>query len=245
MAVSDASRDRVVAVCRCDLRLAAGVWDYAQANASAIDVAWHEAVGANPQFFNGIVHLIDALSITGDTLEAQLLRTDFKSYLYWRQAGFPPAGVLDGFGSALIRSADGAILLGRQRVGNVNGGLVYLPGGFIDVRDVDGNGAIDIRSSIVRELEEETGLTPANVEMQPGCLVTEAGAHVSIAMSFHSKLDAQALKAAIEKQISADPSSELDEIVIVRAQSDLLGLAMPRYARVVVNAVLQEPFKAA
>lgn len=230
--------DQVRRVAHCELEVGGASWSYAADHAAAIDAGWLTATAAHPQYFNGIVHLIDALQFNADSLRARALRTDFKSYLYWRMAGFPKTGVRDGFGSALIRARDGAILLGRQRQGNVNGGLTYLPGGFIDARDVDAGGQIDITASISRELDEETGLGSGDVQMEPGFLVTETEAHVSIAKAFRSSHDAEALKVRMMRHLTSDPASELDDVVIVRRAADLDGLAMPRYAQILVRWVL-------
>jgi ADP-ribose pyrophosphatase YjhB (NUDIX family) len=230
--------DSVASVAEVVLRTSNREWDYALANAAAIDENWQRASASNPHYFNGVVHLVDEMQLTDGVLQARLLRTDFKSYLFWRDAGFPQSGVRDGFGSALIMSSDCAVLLGRQREGNVNGGLAYLPGGFIDARDVDADGQIDIAASIARELAEETGLGPADVVAQPGFLVTQTGAHVSIAVTHQAKVTAEALKSRIEKFIAADTASELTEMVVVRCIKDLDGLAMPSYARVLLTSLL-------
>ncbi|MEQ1672861.1 MAG: NUDIX hydrolase, partial [Hyphomicrobium sp.] len=168
----DRAQDSVRKIATCALRVGDGVWTYAEEHAGVIERDWQLAARVRPSYFNGVIHLLDQLSDVDGVLCGRLLRTDFKSYLYWRTAGFPDTGVRDGFGSALIRSADGAILLGRQRAGNVNGGLAYLPGGFIDARDVDAGGGIDIAASIIRELAEETGLRREDVTIEPGFLVT-------------------------------------------------------------------------
>lgn len=232
--------DCVHAIESCRLIAHECVWAYARDAAADIDAAWENARRANPNFFNGAVYLLDAVTFSGGQLDARLLRSDFKSYLYWRRAGFPQTGVRDGFGSALIRAADGAYLLGRQRAGNVNSGLAYLPGGFIDGRDVAADGRIDIAASIARELEEETGLTSADVEALPGFLVTDNGPHLSIAMTFQSPLASDALKAHIETHIASDAASELERMVIVRSVGDLDGLAMPSYVGVLLGHLMGE-----
>ena len=109
-------------------------WPFAEANKSAIEAHWAKVIQINPRYFNGVVHLVEDMHFDNGVLDASLLKTDFKSYLFWRDQGFPEAGVLDGFGSALIRSSDGHMMLGRQRAGNVNAGLAYPPAGFIDER---------------------------------------------------------------------------------------------------------------
>ena len=229
--------DRVVKVKTCALRTSGRTWPYAVANAAVIDAHWDRARVSNPGYFNGRVHLIDELQVEASSLEARLLRTSFKSYLYWRDQGYPPAGVLDGFGSALICSNDDAFVLGRQRAGNINGGLTYLPGGFIDDRDVDGQGHIDIAASIARELAEETGLTRFDVEPDAGFLITQTEAQVSIALRYRTELNASALKARIESHVASDPASELADAIIVRGLDDIGGLAMPPYARVLVTSL--------
>jgi ADP-ribose pyrophosphatase YjhB (NUDIX family) len=236
--LKDLTHDSVARVTGVVLRTSDRHWDYARTHAVAIDEGWLRASTDNPNFFNGVIHLIDEMEITGGLLQARLLRTDFKSYLHWREAGFPQSGVRDGFGSALILSSDGAILLGRQREGNVNGGLAYLPGGFIDARDVDAEGHIDIAASIARELAEETGLGAAGVTALPGFIVTQTGAHVSIAVTYRATETAEALKTRIEKFIAADSASELTEMVVIRCIKDLDGLAMPAYARVLLTSLL-------
>lgn len=232
--------DAVHRINTCVLKASASHWPFARDAAAAIDANWQDATQRNPNYFNGSVYLIERLAITDGALEATLLRSDFKSYLHWRQLGYPYRGVRDGFGSALIRAADGAYLLGRQRAGNINAGLSYLPGGFIDDRDVAGDGGIDIAASIARELYEETGLDAPDVIAMPGFLVTEAGAQLSIAKTFQSPLDSGALKAQIEQHFASDAHSELDGMVIVARTSDLDRLPMPDYARVLLRNLLSD-----
>lgn len=228
---------RVQTVARCTLSVGSAAWAYAHEHRVAIDADWQEAEARHPHYFNGTVFLIDALSIAHDALHARLLKTDFKSYLHWRAAGYPESGVLDGFGSALICTRDGGVLLGRQRAGNINAGLAYLPGGFIDGRDVAGDGSIAIDASIARELAEETGLSPRDLKRAPGFLITQSHAQLSIAVRFYSALAAADLKTEVERHFAADPNSELTDMVVVRAAADMADLAMPPYARALLETV--------
>ncbi len=164
-----AEADRVVRVASLSLRVSSGHWQYADHHRDAIDAHWKLAVKANPSFFDGVIHVVDRLEAGENYIEARLIATGFKNFLYWRDEGFPAeGGVRDGFGSALIRSCEGHVLLGRQRPGNINAGLAYLPGGFIDSRDVKAGGVIDMAASIERELREETGLGLDDLTAEPG-----------------------------------------------------------------------------
>jgi 8-oxo-dGTP pyrophosphatase MutT (NUDIX family) len=221
--------DGVTRMATCRLSLTCAAWPYARTNARPIDAHWARRHAENPAMFNGVIHLLHGMTRDGDAFRGRLLRSDFKSYLYWREQGFPEAGVLDAFGSALIRSSDGHVLLGRQRAGNVNAGLAYLPGGFIDERDVR-DAEIDIDASILRELAEETGLARGDYEVLPGYLLTASGALLSIAREVVSPLPAEALRARILAHIAADPKSELVDAVIVRSAADLDDARMHAYA---------------
>lgn len=222
----------------CALHASGARWNYADRNAAEIDANWQIATKRNPNYFNGVVLLIDSLAMDGEALTASLLRTDFKSCLYWRERGFPAAGVIDGFGSGLIISADGAIILGRQRGGNINSGLSYLPGGFIDDRDVAQDGSIDIVASVAREIEEETGLGARDLERRGGFHVVRAGAQLSIAVPHHSHLPAAELVNRIERHIAASSNSELEEAIAISKLSDLEGLSVPHFTRPLLEALL-------
>ena len=236
--VSRPPNSNVLWIKRCALHVGDGDWLYARANATAIERHWQAARRDNPGYFNGVIHLIDEMTVANECLSARLLRTDFKSYLYWRDHGFEEAAVLDGFGSALIRSAGGDIMLGRQRPGNINAGLTYLPGGFIDARDAAPDGTIDLAASVWRELAEETGLGPDDLVAGNGFYLTCDGAQVSLALPVTARLSTCDLKDKIDRHLAADQDPELAGIVAVRDFSDIDGLAMAPYARVLVSHLL-------
>ena len=231
-------KDSVRHIARCNLRVGDDLWAYAEANADSIDAGWIDAKRTTPAYFNGVIHLIDSYEDHGDAISARLLKTDFKSYLFWRLSGWPDAGVLDGFGSALLHSADGDVILGKQSPGHLNGGLTYLPGGFIDARDVRGDGTIDLDASVRRELFEETGIGPEAVTADVGYYLTETGPHVSIAVHYRSHLSTRDLTERIKDHIRTDPDPELADVVVVRRLNDLDGLPMADYARVLLTSLL-------
>lgn len=229
----------VVRIDRCDLRVSDGRWAFADTHHAEIDAHWARRKSDNPAFFNGALYVMTRHVLTDGGLSAELARADFKSVLYWRETGFRDASVADAFGSALIRSGEGHVLLGRQRPGNVNGGLAYLPGGFIDARDERAEGLIDIEASIARELAEETGLTPSMLHRVPGFILTFAGPMLSIAIEYRSAEPAEALRAKIHDHIAAETEPELSDVVVVSSARDLAGLAVPAYVTVLLGDLFQ------
>lgn len=230
----------VRAVTRCDLSVCEHNWAYATEHAMAIDQHWHARLADNPNFFNGRLHLLFDSEFQDGGFHGRLLRTDFKSYLYWRDQGFADASVRDAFGSALLRSADGCVILGRQAPGHVNSGLTYLPGGFIDHRDVQNDGRIDVAGSVLREVHEELGLSPNHFSITPGAKLTFAGPLVSVAIELVSPLPADELLKVARAHISSQADAELEDVVAVASLRDLTDLSMPDYAQVLLASLLGE-----
>lgn len=223
----------VTRIAACDVRVGTRSWAFARTQAAAIDAHWAERCRTNPAYFNGVIHVMadpaDGAAASGGVFQATLIKTDFKSFLYWRETGYPHAGVKDVFGSAILRSREGHVLLGRQSAGHINAGLAYLPGGFIDGRDVSAQGHVDVGASIARELYEETHLTSDELITEPGFTLTVCGPQVSLAQTFRSPVGSAELRGLILRRLAADPDPELADIVIVRSLVDLRGANVPPY----------------
>lgn len=214
-------------------------WPFARDHRLAIDRHWQKAIAQNPKFFNGTIFLMTAFEVAGDTARGRFLRTDFKSYLYWRESGWPDAGVLDGFGSALVKTRDGGILLARQNAGHINAGLVYLPGGFIDERDVTADETIDLTRSVSRELFEETGLGPDVVQAMPGFYVTECRPQISFAVAYQANLTPESLKRRVEAFLAAGHDNELSDVIVAHGLAGIAHLNVAPYARLLLSALFE------
>jgi hypothetical protein len=229
---------RVFAVSSVDLRVIEGTWAFADRHIRDIEAHWARRQRETPGFFNGSVVIMTAYAVSGDgrRLSAKFIRTDFRSFLYWRETGWRDGSVMDGFGSALILSADGRVLLGRQSEGNLNSGLCYPPSGFIDACDIGADGSIDIDSSVAREVGEETGLSAPLLSREDGYVVTIAGPTLSIAIPLRSPLAGDALLRAANHYISEE-GSELAQFVLAAPGAPPNGLPMPDYARALLTGL--------
>jgi 8-oxo-dGTP pyrophosphatase MutT (NUDIX family) len=225
-------------IARCELTISEDHWPFAEREAARIDAHWEQVRTARPRLFNGKVFLLRDLAVRDGVAAGTFVRAQFKSFVYWRERGYVDASVRDGFGSSVIRSAEGHVLLGLQGEGYLNAGRAYPPGGMIDVRDTAG-GRVDIDASIARELAEETGLGPAGLQREPGYLLTQCGPLVSIAIEWRSALSAEALSAAILAHTWAQPSPELADVVIVRSADAIGDPRLPDYAGVLLRCVLR------
>lgn len=234
---------KAVQVADCILSTSRQAWDYATSNQAAIDDHWQRQTEANSNFFNGPVWLATRWTLDDQNMfRATFLRTEFKAYLYWRWRGFEDAGVWDAFGTGLVCSRDGGVLLGEQGQGHVNAGQCYPPAGFIDDRDINDHerpSSIDIRSSVARELEEETGLTSLDVQCCPGYWLTQCGRQISIACVYKSRLSTDGMLRKVSRTLAQQDRPELTLIHMVHSHADLARLRMPPYARCLLDAVLK------
>jgi ADP-ribose pyrophosphatase YjhB (NUDIX family) len=229
---------RVFAVSGVALRVVEGGWAFADRNRREIDLHWDRRSRENPHFFNGVVLVLVSRSVSADNvLSGTFVRTDFKSFLYWRETGWRDGQVMDAFGSALILSAEGRVLLGRQRAGNLNGGLSYPPGGFIDSRDIDPDGRIDLDGSVLREVTEETGLDGRQLRRLAGYVVTIAGPVLSIAVPWTSDLPEAELIGAAMRHIDADPNGELQSVAFADPGPPSADFPTPDYARALLTGL--------
>lgn len=229
---------RCVRVARCSFHASNWRWPFAQEHVDAVARDWQQRQAEIPQLFDGTIYLLREHAIDGEALTGTFFRTDFKSFLYWRDHRTAETETVhESFGASLIRSVEGHVLLGRQGRGQLNSGRAYPPSGLIDGDDVR-EGTIDIDASIARELAEETGLGPHTMQRVPGYILALAGLQVAIATEWQSALPAAQLRERILAFIGNQAEPELDDIVIVRTHADIDARTMPPHARALLRTVL-------
>jgi len=202
------------------------------------EIAAHFAVKQRETpIWNGRVLLGRDPVFTAESLRASYFETDFASFLAWRDWGFPDAGVFNGFGMGALRSSDGAFVLGEMGQHTANAGRIYFPAGTPDPDDLRGD-AVDIAGSIAREVEEETGLTPADYRPHGHWDCVVSGSALAIIQILDVDLSGEALRTRIEANLARQDQPELTALHLVRATSDL-SAAMPRF----VTAFLEKQFE--
>jgi 8-oxo-dGTP pyrophosphatase MutT (NUDIX family) len=98
----------------------------------------------------------------------------------------------------------------------LNAGKVYPPGGSLEMLDVTADGRVDVMGSIIRELEEETGLRSGDAEK--GELLAIFDSHrVSVAQVFHFADTADVLAGKVRRYLHSAHEDELSDIEIITA----------------------------
>ncbi len=218
------------------LRLRPGTWPIADDLRPRIEAHWAERLAANPHLWNGRVLGTIApgapggIAIGGGVLTGEAVEGDFAGFLAWRDWGFPEIGIRNLFGSALVLSSDGALILGVMGATTANAGKIYPPGGSLEPADVDAGGNVDVIASIERELREETGLIAAEATME-GMMAVFDGPRVSIGRVLRFPRTAADLVAGIMAELDRQQERELERVVAFRAPTELDRPEVTAYSR--------------
>jgi 8-oxo-dGTP pyrophosphatase MutT (NUDIX family) len=219
-----------------DLRVRPHPWPFAAARAAEIAAHFAEAQRAKPKLWNGRVLLARNPRLAENRFSADYFETDFASFLAWRDWGFPDREVFNSFGMGALRCSDGAFVLGEMGADTANAGRIYFPSGTPDLDDIR-EGAMDIAGSVAREVEEETGITPADYRAGPNWTCIDTGPSIAMIRLLDVDMRGEALRARIEANLARQSAPELSAIHLVRARADLSG-AMPRFVTAFLEAEL-------
>jgi 8-oxo-dGTP pyrophosphatase MutT (NUDIX family) len=220
-----------------DCRLVQRPWAWAEAERDRIDAHWTKLSARNPALFDGRVLVLASGGIDGDVFRASYLETGFSRFIAWRDFGFPDLTIRNAFAMAALRSADGAFLLGVMGPHTANSGKVYFPAGTPDLSDVIGD-RVDLAGSVRRELEEETGLSAADVSFADDWSVVTHGQRIALMRLVQAHEDATPLRARILDELSRQSEPELADIRIVREIPDLDEAVMPPFVCAYLRANL-------
>jgi 8-oxo-dGTP pyrophosphatase MutT (NUDIX family) len=211
-------------------------WPFAQERRAEIDAHFVAKQREKPKLWNGRVLIGRNPLFAGERLSASYFEVDFASFLAWRDWGFPDKDVFNGFGMGALLSSDGAFALGVMGEHTANAGRIYFPSGTPDLDDIRGD-ALDIEGSVTRELEEETGLTPAEYQADADWHCIHTGPSVAMIKILRVDISGEALRARIDANLARQEHPELAGVHLVRARADLTA-AMPRFVTAFIEAQL-------
>ena len=213
-------------------------WPFAEQRRAEIDAHFAIKQREKPHLWNGRILLARDPDFAADRFSARYFEADFASFLAWRDWGFPDSGVINGFGMGALRCSDGAFVLGEMGQHTANAGRIYFPSGTPDLDDIR-DGAVDISGSVAREVEEETGLTPADYRAVPHWDCVVAGAAIAMIRMLTVDVSGEALRARIEANLARQSQPELSAIHLVRETSDLTA-SMPRFVTTFLEAQISK-----
>ena len=218
-------------------------WPWAAAHRAAIEAHWAKLTAANPALYNGEVLICRERRLGGGRLDVRYARTDYAAFLTFRDLGFPDPASGNCFGMAALRGADGAFLLGVMGDHTANPGRIYFPAGTPEPADTLPDGRVDLLGNVLRELNEETGLTAEEVQVCPGWAVVVEGGRTALMREIRTSLPAEAVRARIVAFLAAQAQPELVDIRIVREPAQAEQDAVPRFVQCYLHHVFGQAGK--
>jgi 8-oxo-dGTP pyrophosphatase MutT (NUDIX family) len=219
----------VVPVERLELAFAPRPWPFAQKRADEIVAHFAALRSKNPALWNGRVLLLFEHALAGGVFKGSYLETDFASMVAWRHWGFPDPAIKNCFAMGALRASDGAFVLGVMAAHTAAAGWIYFPSGVPDPSDVVGT-KVDLARNLMREMKEETGLGPAQLEPARGWTTVLAGPRIAQIKLLHARETAAALRRRILEHVARQAQPELADVRVVGGPADFDRM-MPPYVK--------------
>jgi 8-oxo-dGTP pyrophosphatase MutT (NUDIX family) len=213
--VSEVSIHRIAHL---DLRFVERRWAFAEERRAEIDAHFARLQRDKP-LWNGRVLLLCEHALSGETFRGAYLETDYASFLAWRDWGFPDASMRNCFAPAAVQGADGGYLMGEMAADTANAGQIYFPCGTPDPDDRVGD-RVDLAVSACRELQEETGLSADELDVDPLWYAVFDGPRIAMMKLMRSRETAEMLRTHVRAYLHRDTTRELADIHIVRTKAD-------------------------
>ena len=218
-------------------------WPFMSARKDEIAAHWAGLKAEKPAMFNGQVLLQCRGEISGTAFHADYFQLDYASFIAWHRWGYPQDAheqIRNGFAMGALRSRDGAYLMGVMGQHTANAGRVYFAAGTPDPGDVRENGEVDLSGSVMRELEEETGLKASEVSVGDGWRIMLGRERVVFMRDVSIDLDADEAQRLIRDRLSRQAEPELCDVAIARSVADIDEARMPIFMQAFLRDVFSK-----
>lgn len=212
-------------------------WDFAKAHRPRIDAHWQGIAARNPTLWNGDILICTGAAAERGHFEAALTRTDYASFVAWRDWGRPDTSVCNCFGAPAVFSADGALLVGVMAAWTLNAGKAYPPSGTLEPKDVLPDGTVDVLGSMRAELFEETGLDLDAAAAGETVAIFE-GPRLGLVRRFDFPLRFAEMEEIFARHQAGEEKPELERIEAMTSPSQIDG-RMPGYAQEIARYFLK------
>lgn len=218
---------RIAPVRRLDLTVEEGGWPELAGRRAEVEAHFARRAADNPHLWNGPVLLLRDHALRDGTLSGAFRHTDFAHFTFWRDQGWPDLGLVNAFALAAIEGADGGFVLGVMGPHTASAGRTYFPGGTPDPSDITPDGRVDLHASMLRELAEETGLTPADIVRDDGFTGIFDGPRIALLGRLVFAVPAAELVGRIRAFLAREARPELADVAVVHGPADITPAMAP------------------
>ena len=234
MYIASQARGGVTRVAKVVVGLDEKPWQFATQNRQQISALWREKQRSYPHFYNGQVHIMTSWEIRDAetdvaTFVGTLRRTDFASFLYWKESDEHTKSEVDFSGGAAVLCSDGALLMAVSGEHTIVPGTLEFPSGFVEVGDFEGN-RLNFDRHVEREVTEEFAITKAQLSGNLQYLVSAANGVVQAISLFTVNLSGPEFMQRWRSQAAA-LRKEISDVVAIYRAGDLEQYSTPAHVR--------------
>ncbi|MGL4241792.1 MAG: NUDIX hydrolase [Beijerinckiaceae bacterium] len=205
-------------------------WAFAEERRDDIAAVWARSSAGKPQMFDGTVLMQHRWRIVDGVYETAYAPVSYSSFIAWPQLGKPGPQRRNGFAMAALRADDGAFILGVMGPQTFNAGKIYFPGGTPDMDDVTPDGRVDLATSMIRELKEETALADDEFTVSPAWTLVVDGHRAAFLKAARLRYPADEARRVILSRLGRT-DGELSDIAVVRHPADIDERMTPEFAK--------------
>jgi 8-oxo-dGTP pyrophosphatase MutT (NUDIX family) len=216
-------------VSRVEARCVPMTWEWAAQNRDLIAANWKRRTADKPKMFNGRVLLLRDVALEQDLLRNTYFETDYADFVAWIDSQYPDDSIANGFAMGALRGSDGAFICGVMGNHTTNAGRVYFAAGTPDLSDLRPDGTVDLATSLIRELEEETGLREGEFHVDDEWIIVQRWPTIALMRMVTMPMTAEEGAKIIRANIAKDPDPELQDVRIVRGLEDIDPKTMPLF----------------
>ena len=216
-------------------------WPFATQNKEKISAFWQERRESHPHFYDGQVHVMTSWKIREDktgasTFVGKLCRTNFSSFLYWKNCGRSSQNEYDFSGGAALLCPDGALLMAVSGEQTIAPGTLEFPSGFVDISDFEGD-RLDFDCHVEREVVEEFVITRGQLGKPSQHLVSAADGIVQVLSVFFIDTNGHEFAERWRGRAGA-LRSEISDVVAIYRSSDLTGFSIQAHVKAAISKLL-------
>jgi hypothetical protein len=224
------------------VRLEEAPWLFATQNSEKISDFWQEKQRSHPHFYDGQVHVMTSWEIRNLQTGAaafigNLRRTNFASFLYWKNCEANTQNTIDFSGGAALLCSDGALLMAVTGERTIMPGTLEFPSGFVDVSDFDDN-ELNFNRHVEREVIEEFSITKEQLGRPKQYLVSAADSVVQVISIFAIDTKGREFTRWWRGRRSEHLQSEISSVVAIYRSGDLGNFAIQAHVRSAVSYLL-------
>ncbi len=225
--------NRIVPVSELRLGVSDAGWDFAAKYRAEIGRHWQLVAAEKPALWNGEVLLCTEAEVRDGVFIATLVKSDYASFIAWRDWGRPDQSVRNCFGVPAVFSNDGALLIGVMSGWTLNAGKAYPPSGTLEPKDIGSDGTVDVAGSMRGELLEETGLDLAEARAGEIVAIFE-GPRLALARRYDFALSFAQMQARFARHQALEETPELAAIEAAWNGTQV-DARMPGYAQDIIG----------